>query len=110
MKRMALLPPKAPAESVSVLRKAFDALSRDQDFLQDAITAMRFQPRFEVSEAGEAPIPARLSDKAGNNLVLAGLYRSGEQVSASSLSALRAACERPFACAGERYTGTRLAI
>jgi hypothetical protein len=35
------------------LRKAFDALSRDQDFLENAITAMRFQPRFEVSEAGE---------------------------------------------------------
>ncbi len=53
MTRMVLLPPKAPAESVSILRKAFDALSRDQDFLQDAITAMRFQPRFEVGEAGE---------------------------------------------------------
>ena len=51
--RMALLPPKAPAESISILRKAFDALSRDQDFLQDAITAMRFQPRFEVGEARE---------------------------------------------------------
>ena len=53
MTRMALLPPKAPAESISILRKAFDALSRDQDFLEDAITAMRFQPRFEVGEAGE---------------------------------------------------------
>jgi hypothetical protein len=53
MTRMVLLPPKAPAESISILRKAFDALSRDQDFLQDAITAMRFQPRFEVGEAGE---------------------------------------------------------
>jgi hypothetical protein len=53
MTRMALLPPKAPAESISILRKASNALSRDQDFLQDAITAMRFQPRFEVGEAGE---------------------------------------------------------
>jgi len=68
---MALLPPKAPAESISILRKAFDALSRDQDFLQDAITAMRFQPRFEVGEAGRAPIPARLSDNGGSNLVFA---------------------------------------
>jgi hypothetical protein len=42
MTRMALLPPKAPAESISLLRKAFDA-----------ITAMRFQPRFEIGEAGE---------------------------------------------------------
>ena len=53
MPRMALLPPKAPAESISILRKAFDALSRDQDFLQDATTVMRVQPRFEVGEAGE---------------------------------------------------------
>jgi hypothetical protein len=42
MTRMALLPPKAPAESISILRKAFDALSRDQDLLQDAITACVF--------------------------------------------------------------------
>jgi hypothetical protein len=38
---------------VAILRKAFDGLSRDQDFLQDAIGAMRFQPRFEVGESGE---------------------------------------------------------
>ena len=53
MTRMFLMPPKAPPETVAILRKAFDALSRDQDFLQDAIGAMRFQPRFEVGEAGE---------------------------------------------------------
>ena len=53
MTRMVLMPPKAPPETVAILRKAFDALSRDQDFLQDAIGAMRFQPRFEVGEAGE---------------------------------------------------------
>ena len=53
MTRMVLLPPKAPAESVATLRKAFDSLSRDQDFLQEAIATMRFQPRFEVGEAGE---------------------------------------------------------
>src|SRR6266404_7116888 len=53
MTRMVLMPPKAPPETVAILRKAFDALSRDQDFLQEAITVMRFQPRFEVGEAGE---------------------------------------------------------
>jgi len=53
MTRMVLMPPKAPAESIATLRKAFDGLSRDQDFLQDAISAMRFQPCFEVGEAGE---------------------------------------------------------
>src|SRR6266850_1030277 len=53
MTRMVLMPPKAPPETISILRKAFDRLSREQDFLQEAITAMRFQPRFEVGEAGE---------------------------------------------------------
>lgn len=47
------MPPKVPAESIAILRKAFDSLSRDQDFLQDAIAVMRFQPRLEVGEAGE---------------------------------------------------------
>ena len=53
MTRMFLLPPKAPPESIAILRKAFEGLARDQDFLQDAIGVMRFQPRFEVGEAGE---------------------------------------------------------
>jgi tripartite-type tricarboxylate transporter receptor subunit TctC len=53
MTRMVLMPPKAPPETISILRKAFDGLSRDQDFLQEAIATMRFQPRFEVGEAGE---------------------------------------------------------
>ena len=53
MTRMVLLPPKVPAESIEILRKAFDALSKDQDFLQEAVGAMRFQPRFEVGAAGE---------------------------------------------------------
>lgn len=53
MTRMVLMPPKAPAESIATLRKAFEGLAKDQDFLQDAISVMRFQPRFEVGEAGE---------------------------------------------------------
>jgi putative tricarboxylic transport membrane protein len=53
MTRMVLMPPKAPPETIAILRKAFDSLSRDQDFLQDAIATMRFQPRLEVGEAGE---------------------------------------------------------
>jgi hypothetical protein len=47
------MPPKAPPETIAILRKAFDGLARDQDFLQEAIATMRFQPRFEVGEAGE---------------------------------------------------------
>ncbi len=53
MPRMFLMPPKVPAEAITILRKAFDGLAKDQDFLTDAITVMRFHPRFEVGEAGE---------------------------------------------------------
>lgn len=45
--------PQALDESMAVLREAFNGLARDQDFLQDAIATMRFQPRFEVGDAGE---------------------------------------------------------
>jgi tripartite-type tricarboxylate transporter receptor subunit TctC len=53
MTRMVLMPPRTPVESITVLRKAFESLATDQDFLQDAIAMMRFQPRFEIGEAGE---------------------------------------------------------
>ena len=47
------MPPKSPPEAIAILRKAFDSLSRDQDFLQEALGTMRFQPRLEIGEAGE---------------------------------------------------------
>jgi len=53
MTRMFLMPPKSPPETIAILRKAFDGLAKDQDFLQDAVATMRFQPRFEVGDAGE---------------------------------------------------------
>lgn len=53
MTRMFLMPPKTSMETIATLRKAFESLSRDQDFLQEAIATMRFQPRFEIGEAGE---------------------------------------------------------
>src|SRR5215470_979554 len=53
MTRMVLMPPKSPPEAIAILRKAFDSLSKDQDFIQEAIGTMRFQPRLEVGEAGE---------------------------------------------------------
>ena len=53
MTRMVLVPPKAPPEMIATLRQAFDSLAKDQDFLEDAIKTMRFQPRFEVGQSGE---------------------------------------------------------
>ncbi len=63
MTRMFLMPPKSPPETIATLRKAFDGLAKDQDFLQDAVATMRFQPRFEVGEIGELlaeDLPQRL--------------------------------------------------
>jgi hypothetical protein len=53
MTRMVLMPPKSPPETITILRQAFESLSRDQDFIEDAIRTMRFQPRFEVGQSGE---------------------------------------------------------
>src|SRR5918992_1261659 len=50
MTRMFLMPPKTSQETIMTLRKSFESLSRDQDFLVDAISVMRFQPRFEIGE------------------------------------------------------------
>ncbi len=53
MTRMVLMPPKTPPEGIATLRRAFTSLAKDQEFLEDAVKTMRFQPRFEVGEAGE---------------------------------------------------------
>lgn len=53
MTRMVLMPPKTSPEHVTTLRRAFESLSKDEDFLQEAVRTMRFQPRFEVGQAGE---------------------------------------------------------
>jgi hypothetical protein len=53
MTRMVLMPPKTPPEAIAILRRAFTSLAKDQEFLEDAVKTMRFQPRFEVGEAGE---------------------------------------------------------
>jgi hypothetical protein len=36
------------------MRQAFLSLAKDEDFLTDAVKTMRFQPRFEVGQSGEA--------------------------------------------------------
>jgi tripartite-type tricarboxylate transporter receptor subunit TctC len=53
MTRMVLMPPKAPPETIAILRQAFEALARDEEFLAEAVKTMRFQPRFEIGQAGE---------------------------------------------------------
>jgi tripartite-type tricarboxylate transporter receptor subunit TctC len=53
MTRMVLMPPKTSPEVITTLRQAFSSLAKDEDFLNDAVKTMRFQPRFEVGEAGE---------------------------------------------------------
>ena len=53
MTRLIMLPPNAPAEAIMTLRQAVVALSKDSDFIGDAMRTMRFHPRFEVGEQGE---------------------------------------------------------
>jgi len=53
LQRLILLPPGAPTEAMTVLRQAFAALSKDADFIADALKTIRFHPRFEVGEQGE---------------------------------------------------------
>jgi tripartite-type tricarboxylate transporter receptor subunit TctC len=53
MTRLILLPPGSPKEAIATLRQAVNALSKDSDFIGDAMKTMRFHPRFEVGEQGE---------------------------------------------------------
>jgi tripartite-type tricarboxylate transporter receptor subunit TctC len=53
LQRLILLPPGAPAEAMTALRQGFAALSKDSDFIADALKTIRFHPRFEVGEQGE---------------------------------------------------------
>jgi tripartite-type tricarboxylate transporter receptor subunit TctC len=53
MTRLILLPPGSPTEAIATLRQAVAALSKDSDFIGEAMKTMRFHPRFEVGEQGE---------------------------------------------------------
>jgi putative tricarboxylic transport membrane protein len=51
--RVALMPPGSPPAAVAALRQAFNALSKDEEFIADASKVMKFHPRFEIGEDGE---------------------------------------------------------
>jgi hypothetical protein len=53
LQRLILLPPGAPTEATTVLRQAFSSLSKDSDFIANALKTIRFHPTFEVGEQGE---------------------------------------------------------
>jgi len=53
MTRTIMLPPNSPPESVTTLRQAVAALSKDADFIAESQKVMRFYPRFEIGEQGE---------------------------------------------------------
>src|SRR5438552_1126884 len=53
MGRVAMMPPGTPSQAVRALRQAFAALSKDEEFIADAMKVMKFHPRFEVGEDGE---------------------------------------------------------
>ena len=53
MGRVAMMPPGSPPRAVVALRQAFAALSKDEEFVADAMKVMKFHPRFEIGEEGE---------------------------------------------------------
>jgi tripartite-type tricarboxylate transporter receptor subunit TctC len=53
LSRVALLTPNSPREAVLAMRQAFTTLSKDEQFIADALRVMRFHPRFDVGEDGE---------------------------------------------------------
>ena len=53
MTRAVLLPPGSPREAVAALQQAITSLSRDEEYLADAMKVMRFHPRFEMGEQAE---------------------------------------------------------
>ena len=53
MTRAILLPPGSPKEAVAALKQAVDSLSKDEEYLTDAMKVMRFRPRFEMGAGGE---------------------------------------------------------
>jgi hypothetical protein len=53
LQRLILLPLGAPTEATTVLRQAFSSLSKDSDFIANALKTIRFHPTFEVGEQGE---------------------------------------------------------
>jgi len=52
MQRTLLLSPGSPAAATAAMREAVERLSRDEDFLAEAMKLMRFQPRFQIGEEG----------------------------------------------------------
>ena len=53
MTRAILLPPGSPKEAVAALKLAVTSLSKDDEYLTDALKVMRFRPRFEMGEGGD---------------------------------------------------------
>jgi len=53
MTRAMLLPPGAPKVAVAALKQAAASLSKDEEYLGDAVKVMRFRPRFEMGASGE---------------------------------------------------------
>jgi tripartite-type tricarboxylate transporter receptor subunit TctC len=52
MQRTFTLAPGSPEAAAAAMRRAVEALSRDEEFLADAKKVMRFQPRFQLGEEG----------------------------------------------------------
>jgi hypothetical protein len=61
MQRLVVMPPNSPPAAVAALRKALAALNDDQDYAQDAMTAIQFVPHYEVAPGVDQSIRERLA-------------------------------------------------
>lgn len=61
MLRLIALPPEAPEEAVSTLRKALAELAEDEDFKKDAMRSLKFVPVFVLGEEADALIKEQLN-------------------------------------------------
>jgi tripartite-type tricarboxylate transporter receptor subunit TctC len=52
MQRTLLLSPGSPAAATAALRQAVERLAKDEEFIAEAMKAMRFHPRFQIGEEG----------------------------------------------------------
>lgn len=52
MTRAILTPPGTPKEALAALQQAIATVSKDDEYLADAVKVMRFRPRFEIGERG----------------------------------------------------------
>ena len=64
LQRLILMPPGTPPEALKDLRGAFAKLARDPDFARDAMTTIKYVPRFDEGEHAVGDVKSALKPSA----------------------------------------------